>query len=311
MKHYLTSVILFIFLSNSYAQTLYVPNATTSGISNSLNGNVGIGISSPASKLDVMTSLPSQGLYESQLWSTSIPGYGLRLQTGWDNNGISQRLVQKFANTDYVSFGFYQGNVGVGTVSPGSRFEVFSSMPSQGTYESQAWTTSTSGYSLRLQTAWDNNGISQRLIQKFAGTDYVSLAFYQGNVGIGTTVPDAKLAVKGSIHTNEVKVDLSVPGPDYVFESAYNLPTLDEVSAYIKTNKHLPDVPSARDMEKNGLNLGEMNMLLLRKIEELMLYLLEMKGQHDRAEKENEKQRIQLQQQVNELKAQMTSMQGH
>ena len=117
-----------------------------------------------------------------------------------------------------------------------------------------------------------------------------------GNVGIGTTAdPDAKLAVKGNVHCNEVKVDLTgAVAPDYVFESAYQLPALEELSAYLKANKHLPEVPSARTMEENGVNLGEMNMLLLKKVEELTLYLLEQQ----KTNLEQSKQIEQLQQQV-------------
>ncbi|WP_421762901.1 hypothetical protein [Ekhidna sp.] len=112
-----------------------------------------------------------------------------------------------------------------------------------------------------------------------------------GNVGIGTTNPDEKLTVKGTVHAREVKVDLSVPGPDYVFEPGYDLRSLEETAAYIKSNKHLPEVPSAKEMEANGVQLGEMNMLLLKKIEELTLYVIELK-------EENEKQ----QQEINRLK---------
>jgi hypothetical protein len=96
-----------------------------------------------------------------------------------------------------------------------------------------------------------------------------------GNVGIGTAAPDAALTVKGTIHTNEVKVDLNVPGPDYVFEKGYPLMSLEETKAYIDANKHLPEVPSAKEMEKNGVQLGEMNLLLLKKLEELTLHLIE------------------------------------
>jgi hypothetical protein len=74
-----------------------------------------------------------------------------------------------------------------------------------------------------------------------------------GNVGIGTKNPDAKLAVKGTVHTEEVKVDLNVPAPDYVFEKNYNLRTLAEIETYINQNKHLPEVPAAKEMEANGL----------------------------------------------------------
>ncbi|CAN5272040.1 hypothetical protein BH09BAC3_BH09BAC3_35250 [soil metagenome] len=108
-----------------------------------------------------------------------------------------------------------------------------------------------------------------------------------GNVGIGTKTPDQKLTVNGKIHATEVIVTSTVPTPDYVFESSYILPDLKDVKSYIDQNKHLPDVPSAVDIEKNGINLSEMNMLLLKKVEELTLYVIELK-------KENEKQQKQI-----------------
>ncbi|NER12989.1 hypothetical protein GWK08_06030 [Leptobacterium flavescens] len=95
-----------------------------------------------------------------------------------------------------------------------------------------------------------------------------------GNIGIGTTSPDSKLTVKGKVHAEEVKVDLSVPGPDYVFANDYDLRTLEELQKYIQQNKHLPNIPSAVEMEANGVELGIMNMKLLEKIEELTLYTL-------------------------------------
>jgi hypothetical protein len=96
-----------------------------------------------------------------------------------------------------------------------------------------------------------------------------------GNVGIGTISPDAKLSVKGQIHAQEVKVDLTgAIAPDYVFDKDYNLPSLEEIQSYITANKHLPEVPSAKEMEEKGINVGEMNLLLLKKVEELTLYLI-------------------------------------
>jgi len=96
-------------------------------------------------------------------------------------------------------------------------------------------------------------------------------------VGIGTTAPDAKLTVKGNIHAEEVKVDLNVPAPDYVFKEGYDLKSLEDVQNYIQKHGHLPNIPSALEMEKNGVELGELNMKLLEKIEELTLYIIELK----------------------------------
>lgn len=105
-----------------------------------------------------------------------------------------------------------------------------------------------------------------------------------GNVGIGTSNPDEKLTVKGKIHAEEVKVDLSVP-PDYVFEkfytgestlkSDYQMLTLQEIEDFTKLNFHLPNVPSAEEIQKDGLKLSEMTSILLQKIEELTLYTIE------------------------------------
>ena len=109
-----------------------------------------------------------------------------------------------------------------------------------------------------------------------------------GNVGIGTTNPTSKLTVAGNINSREVKVTVDA-GADFVFENNYNLPSLDSVDKYIKENKHLPEIASAEAMKKDGINLSEMNIKLLQKIEELTLYMIEMKKENERQiEKQNE-----------------------
>jgi hypothetical protein len=86
--------------------------------------------------------------------------------------------------------------------------------------------------------------------------------------------PDAKLAVNGTIHTKEVKVDLT-GWPDYVFKPKYNLPSLTTVKAYIDKNKHLPGMPSDQEVKNNGINLGEIVKVQTKKIEELTLYAID------------------------------------
>lgn len=94
------------------------------------------------------------------------------------------------------------------------------------------------------------------------------------NVGVGTTNPDEKLTVNGKIHAKEVRIDLSIPAPDYVFKDDYHPLSLQHTEKYIKINQHLPDVPSAAEMKSKGVNVNEMQMLLLRKVEELTLHLI-------------------------------------
>lgn len=105
------------------------------------------------------------------------------------------------------------------------------------------------------------------------GSDIVQIG--SGNVGIGTLVPDQKLTVKGNIHAEEVIVDLSVPGPDYVFEKDYKLRTIKELEKFLNKRKHLPEIPPAVEMEDKGINLSVMNIMLLKRIEELTLYIID------------------------------------
>jgi hypothetical protein len=119
-------------------------------------------------------------------------------------------------------------------------------------------------------------------------------AYFMGNVGIGTINPTSKLTVAGNINSREVKVSVDA-GADFVFENDYNLPSLDSVSNYIKKNKHLPEIASAKEMQKDGINLSEMNIKLLQKMEEMTLYMIEM-------DKKLEEQNIQIQSQNKEIK---------
>jgi len=146
-------------------------------------------------------------------------------------------------------------------------------------------------------------GVSEGTWENFVGLSFYTTGYAtgaqnsekmrissNGNVGIGTTAPDAKLTVKGNIHAQGVDIDMSgATGPDYVFEKDYDLLSLSEIETYIKQNKHLPEVPSAKEMEANGLNLKEMNLILLKKVEELTLHLIEQEKKIEALQQGNKK----------------------
>ena len=133
-------------------------------------------------------------------------------------------------------------------------------------------TTNSSGGSSSGSTVWNEAN---------------SVASYSGTVAVGTnTVPNGyKMAIDGNLITEEVKVQLRGNWPDYVFTKEYKLPTLAEVKKHINAKGHLINIPSAKEVEANGIELGEMNKLLLEKIEELTLYILEQNKNQKQLEK--------------------------
>lgn len=112
------------------------------------------------------------------------------------------------------------------------------------------------------------------------GASIAIKALANGNVGIGTPNPQDKLTVAGNIGAREIKVSTNA-GADFVFEPTYKLTDLTELEKFVKTNKHLPEIPTAKQMVENGVNLGELNIKLLQKVEELTLYLIEKDKKND------------------------------
>jgi hypothetical protein len=107
----------------------------------------------------------------------------------------------------------------------------------------------------------------------------------QGNVGIGTITPQHLLGVAGTIGAYEVVVASS--GADYVFDPDYRLQPLAEVTEYVKENHHLPEIPSAAEVQANGVGLGEMQSKLLAKIEELTLHMIQSEERNGLLERKN------------------------
>ncbi|WP_255498689.1 hypothetical protein [Dysgonomonas sp. ZJ709] len=141
----------------------------------------------------------------------------------------------------------------------------------------QVWLTYTTGNEITPITAQEikkyNVGSSQDVTSQVK-KNIIYTTDYSGNIGIGTESPQAKLDVRGKIIADEVQIKVNT-GADFVFQPDYNLKPLSEVEQFVKTNKHLPEIPSEKQMIEEGLNVNEMQIKLLQKIEELTLYVIE------------------------------------
>jgi len=217
------------------------------------------------------------------------PISGTNIKTVEYNNAFSTNIVIN-----------RNGNVGIGTASPGSKLTVKGhvNIGGDGNYRLRTRHIDGKSYeSTNVDNLYLNYGIGKKVyVGSFSNTSPSTDLLVSGNVGIGTTTPDAKLAVNGNIHTKEVKVDL-IGWSDFVFKDSYKLPTLKEVEQHIKEKGHLKDIPSAEEVAKNGVYLGEMDSKLLQKIEELTLYTIEQQKAIDALESKNEK----LEKENNEL----------
>ena len=114
-------------------------------------------------------------------------------------------------------------------------------------------------------------------------TNYRLFLADDGKVGIGTQFPHAELSVNGTVLAKAVRVTTNATyWPDYVFGNDYKMMTISELESYVNENKHLPGIPSASEVEEEGsVDLGEMNTLLLQKVEELTRYIIDLQKQID------------------------------
>lgn len=278
------------------------------------DGKIGIGTTSPSEKLHIsggsVNGLIWPVVANNELNGSTITNYGVGIKLKHSHNGETNKWggiasIQESSWANESGLALYaneaervridhNGNVGIGTSSPDVKLTVNSDGSSNtlahfvGSYSGiqGIQVERSGGDKVRLVANYTSygGGLESTSALRFAvNGDMINnpamIINAGGNVGVGKITPSSKLHVDGKITSEEVKVE-DVSGADYVFAPDYNLMPLAEIESYIKTNQHLPDIPSAKEMEANGLELGKMNMLLLQKIEELTLHVIELGEQN-------------------------------
>lgn len=270
---------------------------------------VGVGTTSPQQQMHINGNTLISGSGKALLFSTSASTTDGNFGIKYTGSGLNFYIPN---NTNYLMYIRNNGYVGIGTSSPTEKLEVSGNAKATNVTATSAVQSSTltvtgnvtfnslAGSSSKILTVGSNGLLSsadmsevgdgmgnhiattnlnlngKNIVGATNGTGGIYVA-QNGNVriGAGTANPTKALEVNGAIRSKEVLVEVA-NWSDFVFDKDYDLMTLNEVESYIKENGHLPDVPSAKEVKANGVEVGEMNAILLQKIEELTLYIIEL-----------------------------------
>lgn len=288
-----------LFSTNYYSGGSVQPiTMQTYGSSNQLclstNGNIGLGTASPAVKLDVLGGINIQsnnnltwgGSYGAGIPTISAAtGTGLYFYPTGSTSGSTLSL-QNNAASFYTDVSAPGKNIYFGTNTNSTRNQLsagFFRLTAPNDLNTLDISSTNTG--ILVSTNYFAGGSAQPItMQTFGNTNQFYLSA-NSNIGIGTSSPAEKLSVNGNIRTQKIIVT-QTGWSDYVFEPDYRLRSLVDVEKFIKKNKHLPDIPTANEVEKKGISVGDNQALLLKKIEELTLYVIDLKKENRLLKKE-------------------------
>jgi hypothetical protein len=268
-----------------------------SNIYNLNTANVGIGTNNPTSTLSINAIDPTINLMNNGTSRGFLMLSDENMYMGTNNGNTNGNI--NFGTRGNIRMSLSpEGRFGIGIQDPVSKFQIASG--SEASLNSHGYMMLGNENSTNLLIdnneilARSNGAASNLYLQDAGGNVYIGEpspftsthrlgvnghTVITGNLRVGNEPAPSgyRMAVDGKIICTELMVRLVANWPDYVFANDYKLRKIDEVEEFILKNNHLPGIPSAKEMEKAGMNLGEMQKLQMEKIEELTLYVIELK----------------------------------
>ncbi len=259
------------------------------------NGNVGIGINTPPFRFTTKfnagtnTTVPSTGTTDSQAGFRMTAGI-VGLDMGLLQNGrayIQNRNIDNFATQYPLLLNPIGGNVSIGTHETTHRLNVGGSAYIDGPLEVRDFKFNDAAIHRfeYIDPCISSGGDFMYVDFWSCGNEFDFIDFRRGPTQKFRVTQGGNVYADGLVFCREVEVSLSA-FPDYVFEDDYHLMPLRDVESYIKKHKHLPNVPSAKEVEEDGIGLGKLNKILMEKVEELTLHLIQKEKEIELMKKE-------------------------
>lgn len=277
-------------------------NRSGTTVFNTNPGNIGIGTNSPTEKVTINATDPAINFLNAGTGKGLLQVLGNNMRLGTYNTNANGNLYFTTLGIDRMAI-THDGNFGVGILSPVGKFQITGGVEASPTTHGFLMLGTVGSANLVFdnnEILARNNGNSSHLyMQTSGGNVYIGDAtnfnsahrlgvegntVITGALRVGTTPTPSgyRLAVDGKVICTELVVRLVSNWPDYVFSNNYRLASINELENFINKNNHLPGIPSAKDIETNGLSIGEMQKLQMEKIEELTLYIIELKKEIDK-----------------------------